>query len=130
MPLGIAPFTDYLANYMIYHCVVVFCLYNIMALYNTEHLITCSISKYLITDETTQYLIADLTISLTCTIVRVQFYKVTCQGDGCSVPYLVDNLDSPSVVEQSQKGASFSCIFIYYPLSLALWDILCLKHPA
>ena len=32
--LGITPFTDYLAIYMIYHCVVVFCLYNIMALYN------------------------------------------------------------------------------------------------
>ena len=32
--LGITPFTDYLVIYMIYHCVVVFCLNNIMALYN------------------------------------------------------------------------------------------------
>ena len=33
--LGITLFTDYLAIYMIYHCGVVFCLYNVMALYNT-----------------------------------------------------------------------------------------------
>ena len=32
--LGITSFTDYLAIYMIYHCGVVFCLYNITALYN------------------------------------------------------------------------------------------------
>ena len=32
--LGIAPFTDYLAIYMIYHCVVVFCLYSETALHN------------------------------------------------------------------------------------------------
>ena len=34
MLLGITSFTDYLVIYMIYH-VVVFCLYNITALYNT-----------------------------------------------------------------------------------------------
>ena len=32
--LGTASFTDYLAIDMIYHCVVVFCLYNATALYN------------------------------------------------------------------------------------------------
>ena len=32
--LGIASFTSYLVIYMIYHCGVVFCLYNVMALYN------------------------------------------------------------------------------------------------
>ena len=32
--LGIATFTNYLVIYMIYHCVVVFCLYSILALYN------------------------------------------------------------------------------------------------
>ena len=32
--LGITSFTDYLAIYMIYCCSVVFCLYNLMALYN------------------------------------------------------------------------------------------------
>ena len=32
--LGISLFTDYLGIYMIYHCVVVFCLYSKMALYN------------------------------------------------------------------------------------------------
>ena len=34
--LGIASFTDYLAIYMIYHCIVVFCLYSKMALYNSK----------------------------------------------------------------------------------------------
>ena len=28
----------------------------------------------------------------------------------CSVPWSVDNSDSPSLVEQSQQGASCSCI--------------------
>ena len=32
--LGITSFTDYLVIYMIYHCGVVFCFYNVMALYN------------------------------------------------------------------------------------------------
>ena len=32
--LGITSFTDYLVIHMIYHCVVVFCLYREMALYN------------------------------------------------------------------------------------------------
>ena len=32
--LGIAAFTDYIAIYLIYHCIVVFCPYNEMALYN------------------------------------------------------------------------------------------------
>ena len=32
--LGIAPFTDYLVIYMIYHCVVAFCLYSKMTLHN------------------------------------------------------------------------------------------------
>ena len=34
--LEIALFTDYLAIYMIYCCGVVFCLYNIMVLYNNS----------------------------------------------------------------------------------------------
>ena len=34
MLLGITSFTNYLVIYMIYHCGVVFCLYNIMALNN------------------------------------------------------------------------------------------------
>ena len=33
--LGIASFTDYIVIYLIYHCIVVFCPYNEMALYNT-----------------------------------------------------------------------------------------------
>ena len=33
--LGITSFTDYLAIYMIYHCGVALCLYNVMSLYNT-----------------------------------------------------------------------------------------------
>ena len=33
--LGIASFTDYLAIHMIYHCVVVFCIYSGTALYNS-----------------------------------------------------------------------------------------------
>ena len=32
--LGVVSFSDYLAIHMIYHCRVVFCLYNVMALYN------------------------------------------------------------------------------------------------
>ena len=32
--LGIASLIDYLAIYMIYHCVVVFCFYTEMALYH------------------------------------------------------------------------------------------------
>ena len=32
--LGIASFTDYLAIHMMYCCIVVFCLYSKMALYN------------------------------------------------------------------------------------------------
>ena len=32
--LGIASFINYLAIHMIYHCVIVFCLYSKMALYN------------------------------------------------------------------------------------------------
>ena len=35
--LGIALLIDYLVIYLIYHCIVVFCLYNETALYN----ITC-----------------------------------------------------------------------------------------
>ena len=38
MLLGITSFTNYLVIYMIYHCGVVFCLYNIMALYNITSL--------------------------------------------------------------------------------------------
>ena len=34
--LGIASFTNYLAIHMIYHCVVVFCLYSKMVLYNKK----------------------------------------------------------------------------------------------
>ena len=33
--LGIASFIDYLVIYLIYHCIIVFCLYNEMTLYNT-----------------------------------------------------------------------------------------------
>ena len=32
--LGITPYTDYLAIYMIYHCVAVFCVYSKMVLHN------------------------------------------------------------------------------------------------
>ena len=32
--LGIASFIDYLAIYLIHHCIIVFCLYNDTALYN------------------------------------------------------------------------------------------------
>ena len=32
--LGITPFTSYLVIYMIYHCVVAFCLYSEMVLHN------------------------------------------------------------------------------------------------
>ena len=35
--LGITSFTDYLAIQMIYPCVVVFCLYSVMALYNINN---------------------------------------------------------------------------------------------
>ena len=38
--LGIGTFTNYLAIHMIYHCVVVFCLYSKMVLYNTNYSIT------------------------------------------------------------------------------------------
>ena len=38
------------------------------------------------------------------TLVKEQNVRVTYQGGGCSVPYPVDNSDSPSVVEQSQQG--------------------------
>ena len=41
--------------------------------------------------------------------------RVTYQGGGYSVPYPVDNSDSPSVVEQSQQGISFSCISFIIP---------------
>ena len=32
-----------------------------------------------------------------------------------SIPYPVDNSDSPSVVEQSQQGISFNCILFIIP---------------
>ena len=57
-------------------------------------------------------------ISLLTTILKVQYVRVTYQGDGCSVPYPVDNSDSPSVVEQSQQGISCSCISFIIP---CLW---------
>ena len=50
--LGITLFTNYLAIYMIYHCGVVFCLYNVMALYNIPFgfkifaLLTCISKTY------------------------------------------------------------------------------------
>ena len=50
--LGIAPFANYLEMYMVYYCVVVFCLYNIMALYNIPFgfkifaLLTCISKTY------------------------------------------------------------------------------------
>ena len=50
--LGITSFTDYLAIYMIYHCGVVFCLYNVTALYNISFgfkifaLLTCISKTY------------------------------------------------------------------------------------
>ena len=50
--LGIASFTDYLAIYMIYNFGVVFCLYNVMALYNIPFgfkifpLLTCISKTY------------------------------------------------------------------------------------
>ena len=34
--LGLASFTDYLFIHLIYHCIIVFCLYSTMALYNTK----------------------------------------------------------------------------------------------
>ena len=34
--LGIASFTDYIAIYLIYHCIIVFCPYNKTALYNND----------------------------------------------------------------------------------------------
>ena len=36
--------------------------------------------------------------------VKEQIYRVTCQGGGCSVPYLVDNSDSSSVVGSHNKA--------------------------
>ena len=50
--LGITSFTDYLMICMIYYCGVVFCLYNIMELYNTPFgfkifaLLTCISKTY------------------------------------------------------------------------------------
>ena len=50
--LGITSFTDYLAIYMNYHCGVVFCPYNAMALYNIPFgfkifaLLTCISKPY------------------------------------------------------------------------------------
>ena len=37
---------------------------------------------------------------------------------GCSVPWFVDNSDSLSIMEQSQQGASCSCISFIIP---CLW---------
>ena len=49
------------------------------------------------------------------TSVKEQNVRVTYQGGSCSVPYPVDNSDSPPVVEQSQQGISFSCISFIIP---------------
>ena len=57
-------------------------------------------------------------VSLHGTSVKEQNVRVTYQGGSCSVPCPVDNSDSPSVVEQSQQGVSFSCILFIIP---CLW---------
>ena len=59
--LGIASFTDYLAIYMIYHCIVVYCLYSEMALYNIPivfkifALLTCISRMFHLFDNVTKF---------------------------------------------------------------------------
>ena len=47
----------------------------------------------------------------------IAFVKEQYVGCHLSIPYPVDNSDSPSIVEQSQQGFSFSCIYLLFLIS-------------
>ena len=59
--LGITSFIDYLLIYMIYHCIVVFCLYSKTALYNVPivfkifALLTCISRMFHLFDNVTKF---------------------------------------------------------------------------
>ena len=61
--LGITSFTNYLAIYMIYHCVVVFWLYSKMALHNINNYI---VDIFLFITAVISLLVTTLAISLLC----------------------------------------------------------------